>query len=781
MDYDKIIEELDIYEKINLLSGHNFMYTNENTRLGIKSLRMSDGPSGVRLIEDSNNGITSKYKTISYPSGFGLSSTFNKELLYKVGEQIGKEANSNNIDIMLSPSINMVRSLYNGRNLEFMGEDKILSSSLASSYINGMQQHVNATLKHFCLNNNDGARFYSDSIISKRGLMEGYLYSFYRTIKDSNPHAIMTSYNKYLGTYVSENDFLIKDILRNKFKYDGLVMTDWGGTFDRNKSLKSGVDLEMPGDSDYGKYLIYDNYKRGNISIDEINSSLKRILNVKRYDKVDFNINEALDISLQASIESHVLLKHNKSNFPLNKNKKYLVLGKSFKMPRFQGMGSMNVNPYNFSTIEDEFNKLRINYSYDNIENLDGINDLILFLETDAKDEGESTNKKTIKLDSYSYELINKIKDLKINKHLVLISGSGIIIDFDDYFDNIILSPLAGGDFSKAITGLLFGLYNPSGRLSISFPKEELIEFNMHDYELYKEDIFIGYKYYYSKNINLKYPFGYGLSYSDFLYKGMKLDIDKDNLIINLVIKNIGEYDDYVVPQIFVKYKNSNIYRPKIELIGFDKVFLKKNEKKKIEIKIPLLNLGYYDVNTNNYEIEDLDYNILVGNNIYDILLDKEIHIKGTKPILSNNKLDIIYKNYDFDKITDELFLESIGYKLDINDSKKIYFDTPIYKYKNRFMGKLVYKIFENIYNDSYKKALKEENPFIKINKINNTIFLKNTILSSTMMSIMYSSSGRLKYNVAEGLLYIANNRLFKGLFKMMKSYKIKGAVKKLK
>ncbi len=774
MDYDKLIGELNINEKINLLSGHNFMYTNENTRLGIKSLRMSDGPSGVRLIEDSNKGITSNYKTISYPSGFGLSSTFNKELLYKVGEQIGKEANFNDIDIMLAPSINMVRSLYNGRNLEFLGEDKILSSSLASAYINGMQQHANATLKHFCLNNNDGTRFYSDSIISKRGLMEGYLYSFYRTIKDSNPHAIMTSYNKYLGTYVSENDYLIKDVLRNKFKYDGLVMTDWGGTFDRSKSLKSGVDLEMPGDSIYGKYLIYDNYKKGNISIDEINSSLKRILNVKRYDKVDFNINEALDISLQASIESHVLLKHNKSNFPLNKNKKYLVLGKSFKMPRFQGMGSMNVNPYNFTTVEEEFNKLGINYIYDDIDNLDGINDLILFLETDPQFEGESTNKDSIQLDSYSYELINKIKDLKINKHLVLISGSGIIIDFDEYFDNIILSPLSGGDFSKAITGLLFGLYNPSGRLSVSFPKEELIEFSNNDYQLYKEDIFIGYKYYYSKNVKLIYPFGYGLSYSEFIYKGMKLNIDNDNLIVSLTIKNDGEYDDYVIPQIFVSYKESKIYRPKIELIGFDKVFLKKKEKKTIEIKIPLLNLGYYDINTDNYEIEDLDYNILVGNNIYDILLNKEIHIKGTKPVLSNNKLAMIYKNYEFEKITNELFLDSIDYKLKINNSKRIYLDTPFYKYKERFMGKLVYKIFASVYKDSLKKALKEEDPYIRINKINNAIFLKNTILSSTMMSIMYSSSGRLKYNVAEGLLYIANNRLFKGLFCMMKKYKIK-------
>ena len=365
----ELIKELTIEEKIALVSGINFMYTNPIPRLNIPSIRMSDGPHGLRVQNSSgDNGVTGSEVATCFPPASLSSCSWNKELLFKEGKAMGEEALHYGIDVILGPGNNIKRNPLGGRNFEYFSEDPLLSGSMAGSIVKGIQNtSVSVSLKHFATNNQENYRFMGDSIVDKRALNEIYLKSFEIALKEGNPDTIMCSYNKINGTYACENKMLLTDTLRTKWDFKGLVMTDWGATHNRLKMLESGLDLEMPGDTSICRKWIYDAIKDGTLDISVLDKAVTNVLNLvskhsnKKEYKADFESHSKL--SQEIALDSAVLLKNN-DVLPLNKDKKYLVVGELFEHMRYQGAGSSMINPYKLITPKMAFDEGNIKYTY---------------------------------------------------------------------------------------------------------------------------------------------------------------------------------------------------------------------------------------------------------------------------------------------------------------------------------------------------------------------------------------------------------------------------------
>ena len=792
---------LSLKEKSSMVVGHQTMSTLPIPEKGIEPIIMSDGPNGLRVEDpngDSLNNISKAQPATCFPVGVTLASSWNLDLANKMGAAIGEEALHYGINVVLGPAVNIQRNPLCGRNFEYLSEDPFLAGKVGVELTKGIQSKgVGACIKHFACNNNEKYRFVGDSVVDQRAIHEIYLKPFEMIVKEADPRAIMTAYNKINGIFCSENKWLLEDELRQSWGFNGLVMTDWGGMVHRDVALNNGCDLEMPGMTDYNIKLVYDAVKNGTVKEETLNKSVQRLINlkertnIKEHKEADFKAH--YDLALQIALEGAVLLKNDDHLLPLSKDKKYLVIGGLFETMRYQGSGSSLLNPMVIKDHKKSFEEKGITYDFvmgyeesetepneklelEALEKAKEFDTIIFYGGLNDYVESEGYDRDDMKIPNNQLSLLDKLSKLGKKIAVVFFNGSPVELPFIDGVNAILDMMLPGEAGGEATTKLLFGEASPSGKLSQTWPISYGDvpfgnEFASSPYELYKESIFVGYRFYNTINKEVRFPFGYGLSYSSFDYSSLTVKEEKQGIRVSFVVKNTGHFESKEIAQIYVCKKNSSIIRPVSELKGFEKVNLKPNEEKEIEVFISFDLLSIY---TDGFKVEGGTYSLFVGSSSLDIKLESTFIVKGET--LSKTTYDEIYSSFLRNKEMNKESFEMVinrkipEYKF---DSRPYTLETPIGEF-NTFFGKIFKNAVCGVGMKQYKKAKKIKDPLLREREKKAGLFVAKLMPNNSLRSLSFSSSGMFKYPLAEGILEMANGHLFRGIKKMTKKYKIK-------
>lgn len=687
LDVKKLVNELTLEEKASLCSGADFWHTKAIDRLNIPAAMVSDGPHGIRKQESlaDHMGVAESIKAIGFPTASAMACSFDRDLLHKVGDALGEECVAEDLAVLLGPGINMKRSPICGRNFEYYSEDPVVAGELGAAFVNGVQEHgVGTSLKHFAANNQEWRRMSISAEIDERTLREIYLAAFETVVKKAQPWTIMCSYNRINGVYSCENDWLLNKVLRDEWGFKGLVMTDWGAMDERVPSLKAGLDLEMPDCHGETDKLIVKAVQSGELEESVLDTAVERILTmVDKYLTARKGIDPASMVHpLPSSVErgydvaahhalarttaeqSAVLLK-NEDILPLQKDKKIAFIGEFAKVPRIQGGGSSHINN---TSVESALDAAGDSVSYAQGFHIDEeTTDETLLQEaiTLAKEsdvavifaglpdsfESEGFDRTHLNMPANQNELIARISEVQPNVVVVLHSGSPIAMPWLDKVAGVLQMYLAGQASGGAAVNLLFGDATPCGKLAETFPlhledNPSYLNFpGNREKVCYQEGVFIGYRYYDKKKMDVLFPFGYGLSYTDFTYSNMKVtvngknaaDVDvikeTDEIVVSADITNTGNCDGAEIVQLYIK--NPVVYeiRPEKELRDFAKVFLKAGETKTVTFTLNARAFSYYETRIHDWYAESGDYEILLASSSRDIRLQDTVSITGSKKI----------------------------------------------------------------------------------------------------------------------------------------------------
>lgn len=687
LDVKKLVNELTLEEKASLCSGADFWHTKAIDRLNIPAAMVSDGPHGIRKQESlaDHMGVAESIKAIGFPTASAMACSFDRDLLHKVGDALGEECVAEDLAVLLGPGINMKRSPICGRNFEYYSEDPVVAGELGAAFVNGVQEHgVGTSLKHFAANNQEWRRMSISAEIDERTLREIYLAAFETVVKKAQPWTIMCSYNRINGVYSCENDWLLNKVLRDEWGFEGLVMTDWGAMDERVPSLKAGLDLEMPDCHGETDKLIVKAVQSGELEESVLDTAVERILTmVDKYLTARKDIDPAsmvhplpssaergYDVAAHHALarttaeQSAVLLK-NEDILPLQKDKKIAFIGEFAKVPRIQGGGSSHINN---TSIESALDAAGDSVSYAQGFHIDEeTTDETLLQEaiTLAKEsdvavifaglpdsfESEGFDRTHLNMPANQNELIARISEVQPNVVVVLHSGSPIAMPWLDKVAGVLQMYLAGQASGGAAVNLLFGDATPCGKLAETFPlhledNPSYLNFpGNREKVCYQEGIFIGYRYYDKKKMDVLFPFGYGLSYTDFTYSNMKVtvngknaaDVDvikeTDEIVVSADITNTGNCDGAEIVQLYIK--NPVVYeiRPEKELRDFAKVFLKAGETKTVTFMLNARAFSYYETRIHDWYAESGDYEILLASSSRDIRLQYTVSITGSKKI----------------------------------------------------------------------------------------------------------------------------------------------------
>ncbi|KAH0790798.1 glycosyl hydrolase [Histomonas meleagridis] len=691
MDFSSLISQMTLEEKASLCSGGDAWHTKAIPRLKIPSIMVTDGPHGIRKEYEKKSSIDIEHneEATCFPTACTTACSFDPDLLFEMGKALGEEAQAKDVSIILGPGVNIKRSPLCGRNFEYFSEDPYLISKLAAGIIKGIQSMgVGACIKHFAANNQEFNRMFVNAIIDDRTLREIYLTGFEGAIKDSQPYSVMCSYNKVNGTFSSENKYLLEDILRSEWGYKGFVMSDWYAVNDRVEGIKAGLELQMPGPAPGNDQLIVDAVKSGKLDEEIVDRCVERILNivfkcVENKKQMEYNKQEHHDLARKIASESIVLLKNNNNILPLQKTQKIAFIGDFAMNPRYQGSGSSRITPYKISNALDltkEFtDSVTFSKGYDSekadeklieeaVKAATDADVAVLFIGLLEKDESEGFDKTNINLPESHNVLVEKIAEVNENVVIVLHGGSPVTMPWVDKVNGILETYLGGEAIGEAIVDILFGKVNPSGRLAETFPlriehNPSFLDFPGHDGKvIYQERMFVGYRYYDTKKLDVLFPFGYGLSYTTFEYSHLVLSKksmkDNETVDIEIDVKNTGSLSGKEVIQVYVSDLTNTINRPAKELKGFAKVELKPNETKTVKVTLDKRSFAFYDEELKDWYVPTGEYEILVGKSVNEIILRDKIHIESTtKKIFKvhrNTTIGILLDN----PITKEVFLK---------------------------------------------------------------------------------------------------------------------------
>lgn len=716
MKYKNIISKMTLEEKASLCVGKDYWNSENIERLNIPSIKMSDGPHGLRVQRENgdNLGVNKSEVAICFPSSATIANSWDKNVAYKLGKTLGEEAKSENVNIVLGPGVNIKRSPLGGRNFEYFSEDPYLTGIMATQYVKGLQSNnVGACVKHFAVNNQENRRRTVNVVVDERTLREIYLKAFEMIVKEAKPWSVMSAYNKLNGKYCTENEVLL-NILKKEWNFEGIVITDWGAENDRVKGLVAGNELEMPGGRGNGKEEIIQAVKDGKVSEEYLDEIVDRILNIAfKCEKIEHSYNKEKhhEIAMELAQESIVLLKNENNILPINK-RKIALIGDMAKNPRYQGAGSSTINPYKVENAYDCFiqNGIEVDYAkgYNRIESDDDkelINQavevaknkdvVVLFLGLTENYESEGMDRTNLEIPKNQIKLIESIYSVNKNIIVVLSNGAPITMEWKDKAKAIITGYLGGESGAKAMVNCILGKVNPSGKLAETYPiklEDSPCFNNFPGTEVsveYKEAIYVGYRYYDKNNIKVLYPFGYGLSYTTFEYSNLNIE----NNIVSFRIKNTGKVKGKEIAQVYVSQCNPTIFKPLKELKGFEKVELEPDEEKEVNIILDDSAFQYYNVQNKKWEIESGEYKILVGKSCESIELECKIHIdsKDEKPEADFPK---VYGSGKVQNVTDEDFEKLLGQKIPDRYIKleEISEDNTLEQIKNTKVGKIIYE-----------------------------------------------------------------------------------------
>ena len=702
---DEVVSGLTLDEKIALVSGKDFWHTVniDDSPVKIPSVMVSDGPHGLRKQDDKadNLGVNDSIVAVCFPSAAGLAASFDVELMQKTGETLGEECQAEGVSTILGPAINIKRSPLCGRNFEYFSEDPYLAGKMSASYINGVQsKNTGTSLKHFAVNNQERRRYTVSAEVDERTLREIYLAAFETAVKEAQPWTVMCSYNRVNGEQVSESKKLMTDILRDEWGFKGLVVSDWGAVNDRVKGIKAGLDLEMPGTFGMSAKKIKAAVEEGSLTEAELDKCVRRIINLvfkwhQNRVECEFDREEHHSRARETALKTMVLLKNKNNILPLDKTKKIAYIGEFAKKPRYQGGGSSHINCYRISdALTESLDRCNIEYATgfgvndtepdlrliaEAVETAKEADVAVIFAGLPEKIESEGFDRKNMQLPECQNILIDKIAQVQKNIVVVLHNGAPVEMPWIDKVSGVLEAYLAGEAVGEAETAILFGEANPSGKLAETFPLKlsDTPCYNTfpgtYNTVEHREGIFVGYRYYETAKKDVLFPFGHGLSYTEFKYSDMKLSKssitpDTDEITVSLTVKNTGSADGEEIVQIYVSPCDKTVFRSDIELKGFAKVFLKAGESKLVTVKLDKRAFAYYHINAKDFVCDDGEYIIMAAASVADIRLDAQLRLTGfgTHKNPYSEEVNRLYNNGDVQKLSRSEFCKILGRELHV-------------------------------------------------------------------------------------------------------------------
>ena len=776
-----IVNRLTLREKAELCTGKDVWHLGGVERLGIPSVTLTDGPHGLSLRKPDSD-VSKDVTATCFPSAVTTAASWDRDLLYRMGEAMGQECLSEKVSIILGPGVNMKRSPLCGRNFEYFSEDPLLAGELAASLINGIQSKgVGTSLKHFAVNSQERRRLIIDSVVDERALREIYLTAFEIAVKKSQPWTVMSAYNRTNGEYCTENDYLQNKILREEWGFEGVVMSDWGAVNNRVKGLAAGCDLEMPSSYGYNTKKICDAVKNGTLEGRHLDTAADRMLTLiekSRKALGEYSYDKKAHHSLAAEIceGSVVLLKNDCNALPLSKDKTLAVIGEMADKPRYQGEGSSIIVPtmitsaleglreegYTFtyapaySKKEDKLDSEKLKEA---LKAADGKDAVLLFIGLTEQYEKEGYDRSTMKLPDSHNRLVQELLRVNPNIIIVLSGGAPVLMPWIKDVKAVVNGYLGGQASGSAIARIISGKVNPSGKLAETYP---LCESDVPCGDSYpatgltaehRESIYIGYRYYDTAGKDVLFPFGHGLSYTDFEYSDISLSSDSikdtDTLTVSLKVQNKGDRDGAEIIQLYVKDKESTVFRPERELRDFCKVFLRAGEEKEVSFTLSKRAFAYYNTNIADWHIEDGEFEILIGASSRDIRLHATVEVISSvrdAKVPDYRHSAPAYYGADVKSITDEQFSALLGREIPPechSEGMKFTPESCLADAKNTKWGKRIIRLItRGKYSDPDAHGAEE---------------WRSTFLEIPIRNLYNSYRSPLTEKAAEGILMLLN------------------------
>ena len=742
-----LLKELTLEEKCALLSGAETFKTRGMPEHGIPQIWLSDGPHGLRKQagESDHLGLNPSVPATCFPTASAVANSWDAALGEEIGAALGEEAAAQEVSVVLGPGLNMKRNPLCGRNFEYFSEDPYLAGKLAAGYIRGIQSKgVAACPKHFAVNSQETRRMASDSIVDERTLREIYLTGFEIAVKEGHPRSIMSSYNLVNGTYANENKHLLMEILRGEWGFDGAVITDWGGSNDHALGVKNGSTLEMPAPGGDSVRELLAAVESGKISESDIDARLSELL------PLVFDTKAALDaaprefdaaahhaLARRAAAESLVLLKNEGSLLPLAAGSKVAVIGDFAKNPRYQGAGSSMVNSTQVDVlldklIDSELNVIGYQQGFDRHGKPDAAlqksacelatqaDTVILCMGLDEIAESEGLDRSNLRLAQNQVDLLQAVAAVNPKIVVVLYSGSVVETPWLDNCQALLYAALGGQAGAGAVADALIGKVNPCGKLAETWPLAYADIPSAADFATrrktveYREGLYIGYRYFTTAEKAVRFPFGYGMSYTTFAYS----DMAADEQGVSLTVTNTGSVAGTEIVQLYVAKKNSELFRPAKELKGFARVTLAPGEKQRITIMLDDKAFRFWNVKANRWEIEGGEYELLVGASVEDIRLCEKISVHGTSTVhpYEDKNLDCYYKG-DVLHVSDADFEKLLGHPIP-NGKTKIDRNLTLgeLNHARSPLGWLVWLVLTILLDVSYKRGKPDLNILFQYN-----------------------------------------------------------------
>lgn len=666
MDVKKVISEMTLEEKAALCSGADFWHTKGVERLGVPRMMVADGPHGLRKQDQSADhlGINDSIRAVCFPTAAGLACSFDRDLLFRVGEALGKECQAEGVGVLLGPAANIKRSPLCGRNFEYFSEDPYLSGEMAAAHIRGVQsKKVGTSLKHYAANNQETRRMSVDARIDERTLREIYLASFEGAVKEGKPWTVMCSYNRVNGVYASESERLLTDILRGEWGFDGCTVTDWGACNDHVAGVAAGMDLQMPFSGAHGDEALARAVREGRIDEAVVDRAAERVLTtVNRYlegrDRTAvFDRAGHHKLARAVARECMVLLKNDGDLLPLSASRRVAFIGPFVKHPRYQGGGSSHINA------SEETCAMEAASEYADVIYAQGCcgredrpdpellsravnaaqaaETAVLFVGLPDSFESEGYDRKHMRLPECQTRLIREV--LRVQKRVVVVlhNGAPVEMPWADEVPAILEAYLGGQAVGGAVADLLFGKASPCGKLAETFPlhmedNPSHLNFPGHgDRVEYREGIYVGYRYYDKRGVKVLFPFGHGLSYTTFAYDNLRLDRermkDTETLTASVEVTNTGRVAAKEIVQFYVAPAHEGISRPVKELRGFAKVYLEPGETKTLSVQLPPRAFAYYETAIADWYVEPGAYDVLAAASSADVRQSARVQIESTR------------------------------------------------------------------------------------------------------------------------------------------------------
>ena len=676
MDVKALVAEMTLEEKCGLLSGLDFWHTKPVERLEIPSVMVSDGPHGLRKQDQEADhlGMNDSIKAVCMPAACATAASFDRELIGKMGEAIGSSCQHEEVSVVLGPAVNIKRSPLCGRNFEYFSEDPYLAGEMSASFINGVQsRNVGTSIKHFAANNQEHRRMSSSSNVDERTLREIYFPAFETSVKKAQPWTVMCSYNRLNDVYASENHWLLTEVLRDEWGFEGYVVSDWGAVSNRVAGVAAGLDLEMPSSGGVNDRKIMRAVLTGKLDEKIVDQACERILtinykyleNAKPHTPWDKEADHALSAKIAA--ECMVLLKNEDALLPLAKEDKVAFIGEFAVKPRFQGGGSSHINCFKTTSAVEAAEGLNVTYSQGYSVAADEATDemvaeavaaakaakaAVIFAGLPDAYESEGYDRTHMRMPACQNKLIEAVAEANPNTVVVLHNGAPVEMPWLGKVKSVLEVYLGGQAVGAATVKVLYGDVNPSGHLAETFPiklsdnPSYLFFGGEKDKTGSREGIFVGYRYYDRKEMNVQFPFGHGLSYTTFEYSNLELSdaeiTDEDTMTATVTVTNTGSRTGKTVVQLYVSDVESTVIRPVRELKGFEKVELRPGESKQVTFTLDKRSFAYWNQEIHDWHVETGMFNIEIGQSSRDIVLTGSVKVHSTVALPRHYSVDTI-------------------------------------------------------------------------------------------------------------------------------------------